>query len=292
MAACSAFAQTVAIPSDAAFRSTVREVRVTFSATDRNDHAVTGLQSSDFAVVDRDLVVRQFRSFTRTEFTRLDVVVLFDASQSITPQFRQELADAVQFLTQAVEVPDASVSVIAFRDLKPVTVCSGNCRAMMSGGQFLKIESGGLTPLYDAVVEASRQLGRNRDPRVRRVVLVFSDGADTISLNSFGDALDSALVNDVAVYTVDVSRQPHNMPGSLVLRSLSVNTGGRYFTVETGSAPVVAAVLEDFHSAYTVAYKLPSRRSGFHQIRILPSHDLSLRFHCRRGYSYSDTEEN
>ena len=238
------------------------------------------------------MVVRQFRSFERAEFTRMDVVMLFDASQSITPQFRQELADAVQFLTQTVEVPDASVSVIAFRDLKPVAICTGNCRAMISGGQFPKIESGGLTPLYDAVVQASRQLGRNRDPRVRRVVLVFSDGADTISLNSFGDALDSALVNDVAVYTVDVNRPSHNTAGSPVLRSLSLNTGGRYFTVEDGARPVVAAVVEDFHSAYTVAYKLPSRISGFHEIRILPSRDASLRFHARRGYSYSDTEEN
>ena len=81
-------------------RSSVSEVQVTFSTTDQNNRVMANIQPSDFAIVDQDLVVREFRSFTRSEYTRLDVALLIDASGSITPQFRQELSNVVQLITE------------------------------------------------------------------------------------------------------------------------------------------------------------------------------------------------
>jgi hypothetical protein len=89
-----------------------------------------------------------------------------------------------------------------------------------------------------------------------------------------------------------MSAPPHLYPGTLVLRSLAFNTGGRYFPVEVGSAKVLDSILEDFHATYTVAYKLPSHAAGFHLVRILPTHNLGLQFHCRRGYYYPSNPEN
>src|ERR1039458_7657380 len=56
------------------YRSTVSEVRVAFFATDENNHALATLTKSDVAVVDNELVVRNFRSFTHSDETSLDVV--------------------------------------------------------------------------------------------------------------------------------------------------------------------------------------------------------------------------
>jgi VWFA-related protein len=272
-------------------RSDVTEVRMTFSTTDQNGRVMATVLPSDFAIVDGDMVVRDFRSFARSAYTRLDVVVLVDASESITPQFRQELANVVQLIGETDSVPDDSFSVLSFRDLKPSVVCEGNCRALNSSAQFPVMQSGGLTPLYDSIVFAAHKLGHDNDPRVKKILILFSDGADTISLKSFTDAMNSALDNDVAIYSVDVS-QPHTSPGTLVLRSFSVNTGGRYFPFEAGTTKLIDAILEDFHAAYAVAYKLPSHADGFHLVRILPTHNLSLQFHCRRGYYYPSTPEN
>ncbi len=280
------------MPSDVTLRSNATEVRMTFSTTDPNNRVIATVQPTDFAIVDGDMVVRDFRSFARSAYTRLDVAVLVNASESITPQFRQELSNVVQLIGETEGVPDDSFSVLSFRDLKPAVVCEGNCRTLNASTQFPVIQSGGLTPLYDSIVFAARKLGHDNDPRVRRILILFSDGADTISLKSFSDAMDSALDNDVTIYSVDVSRQPHTSPGTLVLRSFSVNTGGRYFPVEAGTTKLLDAILEDFHAAYTVAYKLPSHADGFHLVRILPTHDLSLQFHCRRGYYYPSTPEN
>jgi len=289
---CAASAQTDAISSDVTIHSSASEVRMTFSTTDQNGRVMATVLPSDFAIVDHDMVVRDFRSFARTEYTRLDVAVLVDASESITPQFRQELANVVRLIAQIDGVPDESFSVVAFRDLKPTVVCAGNCRTLLDGARFPVIQSGGLTPLYDSIVFASRILGHGNDPRVRKILILFSDGADTISLKSFTDAVDSALDNDVAIYSVDVSRQPHNSPGTLVLRSFSVNSGGHYFPIEAGTGKVIDAILEDFHATYTVTYKLPSHAAGFHTVRILPTQNLSLQFHCRRGYYYPSNPGN
>ena len=276
--------------SAATFRSDASEVRMSFSTTDRDDRVIATLQPSDFAIVDHDLVIRDFRSFTLTEYTHIDLTLLVDESGSISPQLRQELASVTRFVAQSGGVPEQSFSVLSFRDLKPTVLCQGNCRALDLGAQFPPVSSGGQTPLYDSVVFAARLMGQRSDHHTRKFLVIFSDGADTISLLSFSDAIDSALDNDVAIYTVDVSKAPHVHPGTLILRALAVNTGGRSFSLESGASNVLDAILRDFHATYTVAYKLPSHAAGFHLVRILPTRDLGLQFHCRRGYYYPNPE--
>ena len=275
-------------------RSSVSEVQVTFSTTDQNNRVMANIQPSDFAIVDQDLVVREFRSFTRSEYTRLDVALLIDASGSITPQFRQELSNVVQLITEGARGggPDETFSVISFRDLKPTVLCDGNCGALNTTAQFPTVASGGETPLYDSIVFASHMLIRRNDPHTRKIVILFSDGADTISLNSFTDALGTALADDVAIYSVDLSNSSYSSSGTQVMRSLSVSTGGRYFRVEAGAATVINAIHEDSRATYTVVYKLPIAAAGFHRVRILPTHNLGLQFHCRRGYYYPRSSEN
>jgi VWFA-related protein len=290
---CSGFAQTNASPAELTFRSDANEVRITFSTTDQDNRVIGTVQPNDFAIVDQDLVVRDFRSFTRSEYTRLEVAVLLDASGSITPQFRHELTNVVQLIAQSDGVPDESFSVLSFRDLKPAVICEANCRNLLSASaQFPAVTSGGATPLYDSIVFASQMLARRTDLHTRKILVLFSDGADTISLRSLNDALDSAVSNDVAIYSVDVKSRKHSSPGSLVLCNLSANTGGRYFSIEAGASKVLDAILEDFHATYTVAYKLPSHAAGFHLVRILPTHNPDLQFHCRRGYYYDSNSEN
>jgi VWFA-related protein len=234
----SGFAQTTVSPPELTFRSNANEVRMTFSTTDQNDRVIATIQPSDFAIVDQDRVVRDFRSFTRSEYTRMEVAVLVDASDSMSARFRQELSNVIQLIAQSDGVPDETFSVVAFRNLKPEVVCHGNCRALNSAAQLPAIASGGLTPLYDSIIFASRMLGRQGDLHTRKFLILYSDGADTVSLKSFPDALDAAVENDVTIYCVDVSSHPHSAPGTMVLRSFAANTGGAYFPIEAGTAKV------------------------------------------------------
>jgi hypothetical protein len=84
----------------------------------------------------------------------------------------------------------------------------------------------------------------------------------------------------------------HQTSDGTFLRQVSEATGGRYFSFSPrssqpdGAATVLNAVLEDLRASYVVSYDLPSHQAGFHSLRLLPTHNLNLKFHSRNGYYY------
>jgi VWFA-related protein len=277
----------VVSPADAAditYRHTVSEVRLTFFATDEHNRNIDTLGKSDFAVVDNELIVRDFRSFSRCDNVGLDVAVLVDSSDSVAAQFRQEIGNVLQLLSQAHWLPDDRVSVISFSGLQPKVVCAGDCRGSSAADRLFSGPHGGMTPLYDAVVFSSDFISRRREPGVRPVLILFSDGIDTISKNSAEDAFQSALASDAQIYAVDLNNSKSPSQGAAFLQRIAGATGGRYFNIRNGATQLLGAVLDDLHAAYVVTYGLPSREAGLHSVRILPTHNLNLRFRSRQGY--------
>jgi hypothetical protein len=88
-------------PSKPTYHSVASEVRLVFFATDEHNHSVQELEQDDSAVVDDDMVIRDFRSFTRSAAIKLDVIVLMDSSESVLPNLRQEIADIRQLISQS-----------------------------------------------------------------------------------------------------------------------------------------------------------------------------------------------
>jgi VWFA-related protein len=284
---CSGLA--LAAPGDtpeATYSANVAEVRLTFSATDRNNHSVATLREGDFAVVDRDTVVRGFQSFTRSGGTKLRVIVLIDTSESVTPRLRQEIADVVRLISPSAGIPEEDVSLVSFHGINPSLICAGNCRASRALERPPAVQAGGLTPLFDGVVYAADLLAQRGDPDARKVLILFSDGEDTISRHSAAEAMEAALASEIRIYAVGLKNAAYPSPGNTVLQNLAGATGGRFFAAREGPSKVLEAVLEDSHATFTVTYKLPSHAAGFHLVRILPTHNLNLQFHCRRGYYY------
>ena len=274
------------LPSGSTFRSNVNEVRLTFLATDRNDHVLANIQSSDFAIVDQSYVVRSFRSFRPVIYSGLNLAILVDTSGSIGSRFARETASLLKLTTAMAGLPNQSVVVLTFRGTRPEVLCETDCSRLNLTLQPQQIAIGGPTPLFDSLVLASRSLSGKNGNNSRRALVVFSDGEDTISLRSLAEVKDEILAADVTIYAVDESPAPHLHPGTLTLRELAASTGGRYFRGEDDNSDLADILLEDFRSAYSVSYKLPTVANGFHLVRILPTHDRDLQFHCRRGYYY------
>src|SRR5208283_4960644 len=105
---------TSKFPDLPTYRSTVSEVRVTFFATDENNHPVATLTKSDFAVVDNERVVRNFRSFTHSDETSLDVVMLVDASGSVASRFRVAVSAVVELVAREQSIAGDNISVLSF----------------------------------------------------------------------------------------------------------------------------------------------------------------------------------
>jgi VWFA-related protein len=273
-------------PADFTYRTNTAEVRLSFSALDQRDHAVATLQASDFAVVDKDVIVRNFQSFTRSDWTKLEIAILIDTSESVTPRLRQEIADILELVSQTAGIPDENLSIFSFDRARPAMLCAGDCRSSRVTEHLPDTRARGLTPLFDTIVFSSDYLARHGDAHAQKVVIVFSDGMDTISENSMSDAIHSSLSGEVELDCLDLNKPGDASQGANVLRSLANATGGRYFPPKDGVAHALNAILEGFRASYEVTYRLPSHASGFHEVRILPTHNLNLQFLSRSGYYY------
>lgn len=268
------------------YRSTASEVRISFFATDENNRSVDAVKKEDFAVVDNGLVIRNFRSFSRSDETALDLVGVVDASESVASRFRMAMQDVLHLASQDQLVSDDSISVLSFSGIQPAVICSGNCRGSAAETKLLALHSAGVTPLFDALAFGADFISHRRTAGVRPVLILFSDGDDTVSRTSAGDALDKVIASNALIYSVDLGDPERPSEGSRILKRLSEATGGRYFPIRQGAANVLQGIIEDLHASYVVTYQLPNHQVGFHSLRILPTHNLNLRFHCRSGYYY------
>jgi len=302
LSAAQAALQDTALPT---YRTSVSEVRVTFFATDENGQPVTDLTSSDLAVVDSEQVLRTFRSFRRSNETALDVVVVLDASQSVGPRFQFAMTEVAQIVAHEQSIPEDNVSIISFGDespagnrtpgtpaasLHPVALCASGCRTSYSASNLQALESGTVTPLFDALVFGVEFISHHRRPGARQILILFSDGNDTISLHSSRDALQAVTEAGALVYSVDMGNLGQPTRGCLFLQQLSRTSGGRYLFMgsarKKSASDILETVLGDLRASYVVTYALPNHLAGFHDVRLLPTRNLNLTFHSRNGYYY------
>jgi Mg-chelatase subunit ChlD len=285
---CIFFASTKNEAPSVTFRASTSEVRISFFATDEKNHLVQNLTQNDFAVVDSDTVIRDFRSLAHSNETALDIVLLVDTSESVAARLPGISEDVLRVASQASQSSGDTISVIAFSGLKPSVLCAADCGDTDIGPHFANFKPFGVTPLFDSLVFAADFMKGRMNPAKRQVLILFSDGNDTISQASGREALSAIVDSGAIVYTVDMNspRQPTN--GSTVLRQLAESAGGRCFSARSNPTAVLEAVIADLRSSYIVTYQLPSHAAGFHSLRILPKHNLNLRFHCRRGYFYEN----
>ncbi len=280
------FAGTNNDAPDIPYRTGTSEVRITFFATDGKNHRVEAIERNDFAVVDGDMVIRDFRSLARANETKLDIVVLVDASESVAPHFRVITEQVLRLISHTPNGDD--LSIITFAGLKPAVLCAEDCRSSATEQKIRPIQPAGSTPLFDSLAFTARFMAGRQTPGVRQVLILLSDGNDTISATSGRQALDALTRTGALLYTINPNKSARDLKASATLEEMAEATGGRSFSAEDHTADVLEAALADLRASYVVTYPLPSRAAGFHSLRILPKHNLNLRFHCRRGYFYDE----
>ena len=230
--------------------------------------------------------------------TSLNIVALVDLSESVAPRFRVAISDVLQLVAREQSISDDDISVLSFggdpggrpggasNTLRPAVLCSSGCRAHDSMSRLLAVKSSGTTPLFDALIFGADFIALHQRPGERPVLILFSDGNDTISLHSANDALQAVMETGALIYTVDMGTSADPTSGSTFLRQVSDATGGRYFSLRDGAATVLNAVLADLRASYVVTYDLPSYQAGFHALRFYPTRNLHLTFDSRDGYYY------
>jgi VWFA-related protein len=289
-------AEDASIPT---YRGSASEVRVTFFTTDAANHPVKTISRDDFAIVDGDQVVRDFRSLARSEESKLEVGILIDASASMAMRLRAAVRDVLDLLSQDQAGAVNGISVISFSGLQTAVLCDRDCRSQKTQQRLLSLQASGTTPLFDAVAFAADFLSQRKSPESRPVLILFSDGDDSISKISMRDALQSVTAAGALLYAVELSKNDvekntrryatRSSDRRMRLQEMAGATGGRYIAEGDSRAYLLQEVFNDLRASYVVTYQAPEARPGFRSLRILPKHDLNLRFHCRNGYDNQAT---
>src|SRR4029453_10548589 len=97
----------------------------------------------------------------------------------------------------------------------------------------------------------------------RKIVLVFTDGDDTASKKSMGDALARARETETMIYAIGLESETAIGPGRIQrtrpdrgLRKLADETGGGYFELKKTDelAPTFTRVAQELHSLYALGF--------------------------------------
>jgi Mg-chelatase subunit ChlD len=243
-------------------------------------------------VVDDERVIRNFRSFSHADLVKTDLIILMDFSESVRSGLAQETARASDLISEGAWSSEDRISVASFSGTETRFICDGNCGSALSAASLGKgeVTQGGATPLFDALSFASAAFMRRPHSDALPIIVLFSDGQDTISRSSFHEALEKVLESGAQIYAVDISPQGRPSTGTALLQKLAEDSGGRYIRINEGVTAILHDVIDDLQAAKIVTYPLPVSRSDFHSIRILPTHDLKVQFRSRRGY-YRDADD-
>jgi Ca-activated chloride channel homolog len=253
-------------------RVDVRLVDVFVNVTDENGALVGGLNKDDF-VLSEDGHPQKVAIFERQSEMPLNVVLAIDTSGSVRKDLAIEQSAAHRFIHALLRNGD-KMNVLEFStDVREVVPFTSSLSHLDRGLDTLR--TGPATALYDAIYLATQNLEGKSG---RKVLVLVSDGGNTVKGVDYASALEAALRNEVMVYSlIDVpiaASAGRNTGGEHAMITLSEQTGGRYYYAAASQLEqALQRVADDLHTQYLLGY-YPARRANSSEFRRI---DVRLR---------------
>ncbi len=261
-------------------------VPIPASVVDAKGFAITGLRLEDFELrVDGQ--PKAISDLTRAE-TSVRLVMLFDNSGSLDLAREFEKRAAMHFFRMVMRPSDeAAIYSIETESYLAQPLTRNVVLLQETIASFGKPE--GATSLFDAIIDASRYL---RPYGGRRVLVIVSDGIETMRENDFELTLREAVANDCQIFVVQTG-----LHDGANLRALAAERRMEQFASQTGGAVYIPKTNSDVDAAfqqiaadlsqqYVLSY-YPSdeRRDGrFHLIDLRVRARKDVRVRARKGY--------
>lgn len=288
----------VALPAAAqqqgtTFHVDVPLVNVFVSVTDRAGAPIGGLTREDFQLFE-DGKLEKIAVFERDTSAPLAIVLSVDLSGSTYKDFAAEQQAAQRFAKDVLR-PQDRADVLGFADgTREVTGFTGNPKQIANGLAGLRPGPGG-TAFYSSISLASQLL---RPQHGRRVLVVISDGDNTVHDVSYQDALDEAVRDEVMIYSIiDVPVEAsagRDLGGEHAMITLAEQTGGRAYYADHGSLDqIFHRIADDLRTQYLLGY-YPSKRppedpGGFRSISVKMSSVANSGYSVRNRPGYYAT---
>lgn len=256
--------------NDATIRVNVRLVNVFASVTDQAGAPLAKLEKKDFEILE-DGVPQTIAFFAKENELPLSIVLAIDASLSTKKDLALELESARRFARSILRPVDA-MSLYRFAEtVDEMLPFTSNLQRI--DGAIRRVRVGAATALYDAIYLGSEAL-ENRQGR--KVLVVITDGGDTVSAVDYAEALRQAQASEAVVYSIVVvpieASAGRNTGGEHALIQLSHDTGGKYFYAASAAQleDVFRQISNELRTQYLLAYYPKQRVSAadFRQIEV------------------------
>jgi Ca-activated chloride channel family protein len=247
------------------FTSNVKLVNVYVTALDQKGSPIGGLTQENFKLTE-DGNLQKIAIFSRESELPLSIVMAIDVSLSTKKDLKLELESARRFVHSLVR-PQDSLALYQFSEhVDELVKFTSNLPRIDDG--INRAHVGSATALYDAVYLGCRALSKRQG---RKVMIIITDGGDTMSQVSYQEALRAAQESEALVYSMIV--QPINsdagrdVGGEHALIQMSHDTGGKHFYANVANLDkAFQQVSDELRTQYLLAY-YPTKRMTASQFR-------------------------
>lgn len=267
----------------------VKLVSVFATVTDARGAPVTNLKKDNFQVFE-DGVPQKISVFDKQSAIPLSIVMEIDTSLSTKKDLPLELSSAKRFVHDILRPVDLLCLYQFSEIVEEVSPFTSDLKRIDNG--INHVRQGSATAMYDALFLGSRALENQQG---RKVLVVITDGGDTVSRTDYKEALRAAQEAEAIVYSVIIvpveASAGRDTGGEHALIQMSEDTGGKYFYADSISQLDAAfqKISDELRTQYLLGY-YPSQRlseSDYRRIDVkvdgVPD-DAGYEVHHRTGY--------
>lgn len=209
------------------FKVNVKLVNVYVTVLDQQGSPVGGLTKDNFKLSE-DGKPQTISVFSRESELPLSIVLAVDVSLSTKRDLKLELESARKFVHSIMRPQDALALFEFSEHVDQLTPFTASLQKIDNG--INRVQGGAATALYDAVYLGSQALVKREG---RKVLVVITDGGDTLSSVGYQEALRAAQESEALVYSLIVvpveADAGRDLGGEHALIQMSNDTGGKHF---------------------------------------------------------------
>lgn len=257
------------------------------SVVDAQGRAVADLKVEDFELL-VDGRAQPIGDLSRAE-TPVSIALLFDNSSSQVASREFERQAGIRFLRSVIRDVDRAAIFSISTEPELSQPLTNDVRALVRTIESFKTPEAAATALFDTVTMAADYL---KPQRTRKVIVIISDGTDTVSDLGFDETMAQIIADDVQVYAVRTgnsdSANLHDLAGARRLEEFAAQTGGAVYVPRTHDELSAAfkQIATDLSQQYVLSY-YPSgevRDGRFRLFNLNVKTRPGLRVRTRKGY--------
>lgn len=270
-------------PDEATFSTEVKVVNILATVRTKSGQLITDLAKDDFSLTENKRP-EEIRYFSRETDLPLTIGLLIDTSLSQGKVLDAERRASFQFVDQVLREGKDQVFVTQF-DMAVMLRQKPTSRRQdleeslpyvdTPSNSELQLQRGGGTLLFDAVVQAARNVMSKLGNR--KALIIMSDGGDNGSDETLASAIDAAERTDTLIYSILFADPTYyggfgSEEGRAAMERLARETGGSYFEVSKKHSigQIFGMIEQELRSQYSLGFvsDQPVRISEFRTLHL------------------------